>query len=182
MWYSCTCKNSQTGFIPDIVTLFHKYGISRYLNTYVSDSSFPDKQEWKRIVNRSLLEYVTIRERTLCAEDVELMFYNQLCLSNDSVGQIVYDNTKIHVIWQLIPKHRNMSAQLIFLASLCTVTVASVHKDSIVCNYCNSDYNHILVHLITACPKYLTAREVYWNMLTDILSPQGSVYLHALSD
>ena len=44
--------------------------------------------------------------------------------------------------------------------------------------YCDLMYDNFLIHLITSCGKYKTAREVYWNFLP----PSCSVYLHNLSD
>ena len=85
----------------------------------------------------------------------------------------------MHCIWQLIPTNRNISPQLCFMASLCTVKVLEEPK---LCEYCTRLYDHYLVHLISSCSKYNTAREVYWNILVDTLSPSSSAYLHSLSE
>ena len=178
MW-DASNKTGQTGFIPDVARLFDKYNLLNHLDKYIKDGIFPNKYHWKLSVESVLANYTSTKEKDLCNNDSELQFYRQLCLFKGKCGNIVYNNAQLHIIWQLVPTNRHIRFQLIFLASLCTVVRSKPRK---ICEYCDLMYDHFLIHLLTSCKKYKTAREVYWNFLIDILPPSCSAYLHNLSD
>ena len=56
--------NTRNGYIPDIHAIFVKYELGEYFVNYVSLKVFPNKHEWKRIVQDSVWNYVT-GERTI---------------------------------------------------------------------------------------------------------------------
>jgi hypothetical protein len=170
--------NKQKGYIPEVGTLLHKYKLDIYLDKYIEEGIFPDKRQWKSVVENAVQTYVTIQEQELISNDAEMYFYKCMCFTNSPQCQL-YDNSKMHVIWRLIPVFRSLSLQLIVLASLCTYKHCQQYLE---CEYCNFQYNNLVVHFMTSCSKYATARQVFWNLLVDKVSVSCSAYFNRLSD
>jgi hypothetical protein len=101
-----------------------------------------------------------------------------MCYAN-SIEFDLYDNSKMHIFWRLILGFKGLSLQLICLASLCTVKHC---QQSLVCEYCNFQYDNLVVHFMTPCGKYDTARQVFWDLVVDNVSVACSAYFNSLPD
>jgi hypothetical protein len=163
---------SQKGFIPDVMSILLKYDLSHFINIYMSDGIFPDKRTWKNCIKNAILKYEGEQIRHNVQVDAELSRYRAIC--EFSFNEDVYAVPSEHWIWGLIRKYGDVSIQLSFIVSLCTVKT-TINSDE--CSKCGNVYDDILVHMITSCPVHDAAREVFWNILVNELSVQSSVYL-----
>jgi hypothetical protein len=179
LYMSKNTDQIQKGFIPDVVSLFHKYRFDSFLTNYTETGTFPDKRQWKRIVEEAVLVYATHAEQTVFSNDDDLRFYKSLCAIDGAQEAAMYGNNNMHILWRLMPQYRSFSHQCIFWASLCTVRLG---REVLKCEYCNLPYDNLVVHFVTSCNKYATAREVFWNILVDSVSVACSAYYNNLSD
>ena len=82
-----TNGTKQTGFIPDIVSLFGKYHLLDVSETYIKESVFPSKLIWKKIIKHRIHEH-------------ELYLWHSRTLQPEfSRFKRVHNNFRTHYVW-----------------------------------------------------------------------------------
>jgi hypothetical protein len=100
------------GFIPEITNILSMYQLNSYLEVYLMEAVFPDKKQWKRIIDEAIqIKEVNDRQSLL-------NMYEQY-----SRFQSIHIDVYVpHIIWKICHKTKGgMSKCLTFLAKLCTV-------------------------------------------------------------
>ena len=77
------CRHvKSTGFAPNVIRLFNKYGLSHYLQTILHSSPLlPQKQAWNRLVNEAVDRYANCARAQRMASDHDFNRFRHLHLS-----------------------------------------------------------------------------------------------------
>uniref|UniRef100_K1Q1L2 Sushi domain-containing protein n=1 Tax=Magallana gigas TaxID=29159 RepID=K1Q1L2_MAGGI len=79
------------GFIPDVLQLLQTYQLTDYLNTWLSDGSFPSKSAWKSTVRSSVNTHQTLQRIERTAYDPDFFRFNA-----------IFSTSNPFIMWQYI--------------------------------------------------------------------------------
>lgn len=144
-------SETQMGFIPDVLQLLQTYQLTDYLNTWLSDGSFPSKSAWKSTVRSSVYTHQTLQRIERTAYDPDFFRFNA-----------VFSTSNPFIMWQYINSYseiQNLKFTLKLIASKPLQT-------SIACVLCGHFVTDVFSHATISCPALTIQHSNWWNSLT----------------
>lgn len=143
-------KNSQIGFIPDILRILEKYNLNCYIDVFLQDSEFPVKNVWKCLVKRTIHQYEVNSWRHRISA-IEFSRFARLHM-----------DYRPHRLWFTAYK----LPHLLQACKSVIQMIASVSEnlvDPLVCPNCNCLYRNLVEHCIYDCRYIGSLRFKFWN-------------------
>ncbi|MES9881905.1 MAG: reverse transcriptase family protein, partial [Sedimenticola sp.] len=142
--YTCRTDANQRGFIPDIIKILHKYGLTNTVTNYVNTGIFPNKNEW-RVKCKS------------CVYATETELWRLRLNDDDSFARFRFLHTNIEtsVLWECASEPNeilnayNVSNLWVETSS---TNMTNQHQ-SVLCHVCGLFYNDITLHTIIECTQ-----------------------------
>uniref|UniRef100_A0A8W8MYX4 Sushi domain-containing protein n=1 Tax=Magallana gigas TaxID=29159 RepID=A0A8W8MYX4_MAGGI len=139
------------GFIPDVLQLLQTYQLTDYLNTWLSDGSFPSKSAWKSTVRSSVNTHQTLQRIERTAYDPDFFRFNA-----------IFSTSNPFIMWQYINSYseiQNLKFTFKFIASKPLQTsIAFVLYGHFVTD--------VFSHATISCPALTMQHSNWWNSLT----------------
>ena len=153
------------GFIPDVVNILRKYGLTEYLENYCLRAEFPPKVPWKNSVKRAVKE-----------QQKELYQTGLLSKGAERV-QRVHNELRPFILYCVAKRNPDCKRQLLNLAKLQTVAVSLAR-----CPLCYAISADMVQHIFTYCQVLNELRNDLWDQITNLLGVELSVTLFQKTD
>ena len=155
--------------IRDIIHVIEKYKLNQYVEEYISTRIFPNKSQWKCIIQSAVKQYDNIK-LAVGFQNPKLRRYAQ-----------VYDNSlKAHPIWLL--EHTSQGHRRHFRDYAKLNGVLCDDNGSKPCIYCGGLFVDHLDHYFHTCEKYKDTRECFWALIINTCNVRLSAHLYNLSE
>ncbi len=163
----------QYGFIPDITKLLYRYDLQEHWEKLISSGfkDFPTQQQWKNIVKKAVYAHEQREWVTRTQQDLDFSVFR-------NIHNKIFNPAKIWKFGLSNPLYLNKCRNL---AKFIARTPKAFNEIQL-CIYCGIFYKDIYTHLTFDCSKCFEERDKFWNEITDILTPQFSVYLYNMPD
>lgn len=131
-------QDNATGFMADIWKILIKYGLNQFLTEFINTLSFPTKQQWKKLVNKTVFKIEERLWHNRVESDPDFQRYNKL-----------QDGIQLSIIYR--PMFNNVFRKRGLMTHIARLWVM---KPSLVrdCCYCGIRTQDILLHVIADCP------------------------------
>ncbi len=153
--YTCRTDANQRGFIPDIIKILSKYGLTDTLTNYVNTGTFPNKTEW-RAKCKSLV-HVT---------ETELW---RLRLNDDNSFarfRFLHTNIETSILWECATE----SVEILNAYNVSNLWISKINTNqcrSLLCHVCGLFYTDITLHSIIECTQIENLRHnLYYEIET----------------
>ena len=146
--------NQTRGFIPDVCRLLVKYELLHYLEGFVSNSTFPSKFKWKRILKSKVLE-----------RDSRNMSSRLNAVMSDEHIFNIFDGHGPCQIWQLLRRYPEMRRQC--QTSVCVLSKLFSFCRPEICTKCNKLVDNKIIHTIQFCPVNTCYRRQLWDSVLE---------------
>ena len=143
----------------DLINTCNLYGLSQYIEKFVTDGTFPSKLEWSKQVKLA----VNRKQEQDWLENVQ----NRPELSR---YRKIHSTLTEHRGLRLISNDSKRKYQYLILVKLSTIPIKSAH-----CSLCDTVAADIIKHLIMNCKHLLERRNIMFYEIVDLLPVQDSV-------
>ena len=135
---------NQCGFIPDIYSILHKYGLEQFWNTYVEQGTIPPKHTWRRIIAKAVSDHhqSAWHHRTNNAD-----FTRMRCIQ---------DNIRPSYIWLSAISKRD-TVYAIQTVKIIALAYSTLERQR--CRLCDNWTQDLKLHIITECTFLLNVRQ-----------------------
>ncbi len=155
------------GITGEMITICKKYELMEHVNHYLKDGVFPEKRPWKYIIEDKIKNTVYKKFNNQTTEDDYKRFK---CIHPDP--------PQVNPVWSVAKAKPYMVHICMQVAKL----IAYPSYNELLCEFCGSLNEDILLHCAMHCPKTKEERDDMWDILINKLDVDQSVYLHSLED
>lgn len=143
------------GFIPDIVNVLQKYNLFYVLNEFLNIGVFPNKSQWKILVNDHVKSY---EQTKLCERmNIDTDFSRFILLHN---------KIQPYSVWKLALRFPQYS---VYFKKIVKLSVEMRNNESIyLCQYCGLMYQDIITHSVLECSHTEILRDRLWCVLSTL--------------
>ncbi|PJE77673.1 hypothetical protein CI610_03398 [invertebrate metagenome] len=157
------------GFIPDIVNILTKYNLNYVLGEFLKSGLFPNRCQWKRLVNDHVRN---CEEFNLCERmktDKEFSRFG-----------LLHNKIQPYSIWRLALHFPQYSSCFKQIVKLCVEMRDD--ENVFLCQYCGLIYNDVILHSVLECSHTESLRDQLWCVLCTIKDVDFVCYLNTLSN
>jgi len=159
--------NYNTGYIPNVYSIFAKYCLQDYFLNYVHGIGLPEKICWKMLIKEHINEYE-------CHKTID-----NLLDKNDVHRYLRVYNGDKHIFYSIMKRHKCYKSNLLAMLKLLTIPIFDKEE---ICVSCCKMYDDIVRHSIAECSIYIKERNELWDIIINILDVHSSVELFNASD
>ena len=154
------------GFIPDLLSLLHKYDLECYLRGWLENNIFPPYATWKSLVWSKVVARENLDWTNFVDDNPKYDLFNQSLTECGVVG-----------VWRSVVNfpdlRKKKCLQLRLLMGgygLCidTGAWAGIERNLRICPLCKTDVETV-AHFLLHCQRLNQYREEFWNSLTSLL-------------
>ena len=159
-------QTNQTGFIPDIWEILRRFELLEFVTTYVANSKFPSKSQWKSLVYQKVSQFYEDEWSQRLQNDSD---FNRF--------KVLHPRLEMSIIWKL-PLNKSI-ASVAFLVSRLWSKVTQQPPNIERCNLCKTATSDIHKHIVSSCPNFLRQRLELTNNISMSVSEEISYFLRS---
>ena len=166
--FTYNLARTQRGFIPEIIKLLQKYGLTDHFQSWLQDGSIANKPAWKRTVRTAVSSFHKLQRQNRFFCDPDLSTFSQ-----------IFHDTKPSSIWDM-PRNCHEINLCKFICKLSS----NLRKlnETYVCSMCQKTFTNVFVHAACACLATFNIREQWWYNIVNLFDIRLSAELCALTN
>jgi hypothetical protein len=151
----------------DYVSLMNKYGLSNYLVRYLHGGQFPQKTQWKAIVNDQV------------NKDAQANWSQNLKTKKANRFVNIQPTLKHNALYGVIKRNKYARNAILLLIQLLSIPD---NCNVFVCNLCNKQTDDYVEHILIRCEQLLEERNDLWENIVNVLGVKAEVELFCKED